>query len=49
VNDDEALAAVFLFATPPTDRALMGWGGADEAYGELCGLGAIDPMTARVA
>ena len=49
MTDDDALAAVFLFATPPTDRALRGWDGAMEAYGELAAVGLIDPMTARVA
>ena len=44
-----ALALAFLFATPPTDRALKGWDGADEAYSELTMLGVIDPMTSRVA
>ena len=47
--DSDVLAAVFLFATPPTDRALRGWDGAGEAYAELSALGAIDPMTSRVA
>ena len=47
--DDDILTVVFLFATPPSDRALRGWDGADEAYGELVAVGLIDPMTARVA
>lgn len=47
--DADVLTAVFLFATPPTDRALRGWDGAAEAYGELAGLGVIDPMAARAA
>ena len=44
-----ALAVAFLFATPPTDRALKVWDGADEAYGELSILGVIDPMASRAA
>lgn len=43
-GDADTLAAVFLFATPPSDRALRGWDGAPQAYSELVELGVIDPM-----
>ena len=43
-QDTDALAAAFLFATPPSDRALWGWDGAPQAYSELVELGVIDPM-----
>ena len=43
-QDTDALAAAFLFATPPSDRALRGWDGAPQAYSELIELGVIDPM-----
>lgn len=44
MSDPDVLAAVFLFATPPSDRALTGWNGAAMAYSELVELGVIDPM-----
>ena len=48
-EEANGLAAAVLFATPPTDRALKGWDGADEAYAELVLLCVIDPMSSRVA
>ena len=47
--DADVLTAIFVFATPPTDRALRGWDGPGEAYAELSLLGVIDPMTSRAA
>lgn len=44
-SDTDALAVAFLFATPPSDRALRGWNGAAMAYSELVELGVIDPMS----
>ena len=44
-----ALTAAFMFSTPPTDRALAGWGGAGEAIAELTLIGIYDPMGGLVA